>query len=806
MAIETIQVASEAEFQSAIGAIGDGGVIEMLSGTYVAPPSGFVISNAGKSFSVQEASGATVVLTGIGSRPVLLLTNSSPGTGHSVVFVDLTFANGYSNQNGTGAGVTVSAANATFINCTFQNNVAAASTTGGGGVFAWGGSEIHFSDCIWIANTSTNEGGGLRVSDSKAFVHNSTFTDNRTNVQQHRNSAAGGGIHVTNGTLHVSNTRFSGNRAGCVGGAIFGLGNWREPAESPSSDILISNSTFVDNAVIPYSGITCAFTPVGGAIHTEDQTTLEVFSSRFESNAAAIGGAISQYRSITNIFDSQFFENDATGSTTKGFGGAIMSNSNDANDSSTGYGTVNRRSASLTIEDTLFVGKRDGTGSNSLKGGCIFVEGDMARSYGSPVVPNMDDAITNRATVRIRRCVFSQCRVAEDGVTVGTGAGGALEIGHADLEIADSILSANAATGSSQSSGGGIRILYESTALLQDTTFAHNIAGTRSGAVHIFGSSVDINRCEFYGNQVFDGGAGSVVWARPAPQGWYWSLGGGSFENPDVNVSGSILGSTFVDNSAIDIEERDFDLGPINDLTYFDNRFFDSTSDTIVFRNELEGTATAASLNSMTVGRSGAANTIKSPDSDNDVLSSQPKLGSLRAAPRSIFGTNAAGDPPPPTDAFLASVWSGGSATIDGTPLAGTSGTDLRSASSGGHTLLVSGASFTDSVNAAAVPSISLSANPDVITRGSTADLEWVTWSGTHLATNIDRGIQLGSSAASGEVAVTPSETTTYHVHILAEEGGAWETATVWVNDPLLTIFSDGFESSSASEWSSQQP
>ena len=277
-ALEIIQVANGSALQSALGTVGEGGTIEMLSGTYVAPLGGFIISNAGKSFTISQAAGATVTLTGSGSVPVLILMNASAGTGDSVVFRDLTFDSGYSNQNGVGAGVTVSAADATFIGCTFQNNVTDAGTTGGGGVFAWGGSVVHFSNCVWSNNTSTNEGGGLRVDESKAFVHDSRFVDNRTNVSGHRNSAAGGGIHISNSTLRISNTRFSGNRAGCVGGAVYAIGNWSDPVTNPSADLLITNSTFTDNAVIPDAGVSCVFAPVGGAIHTEDQTTSKVVS------------------------------------------------------------------------------------------------------------------------------------------------------------------------------------------------------------------------------------------------------------------------------------------------------------------------------------------------------------------------------------------------------------------------------------------------------------------------------------------------------------------------------------------------
>jgi len=47
----------------------------------------------------------------------------------------------------------------------------------------------------------------------------------------------------------------------------------------------------------------------GGAIHSEAQTTMKIFNSRFTTNYADAGGAISSYQAIIEINDSEFLGN-----------------------------------------------------------------------------------------------------------------------------------------------------------------------------------------------------------------------------------------------------------------------------------------------------------------------------------------------------------------------------------------------------------------------------------------------------------------------------------------------------------------
>src|SRR6266496_273870 len=86
----TFHVPADGTLQQGIGAIPDGGVIEVSAGTYFAPANGFQIVNQNKSFTIRGV--GAVVLSGNGVSRVLQLTNGKP-----VIFESLTFASGLSS-------------------------------------------------------------------------------------------------------------------------------------------------------------------------------------------------------------------------------------------------------------------------------------------------------------------------------------------------------------------------------------------------------------------------------------------------------------------------------------------------------------------------------------------------------------------------------------------------------------------------------------------------------------------------------------------------------------------------------------
>ena len=118
------------------------------------------------------------------------------------------------------------------------------------------------------------------VFGSDAFVHNSQFLNNRTNLPMHRSTSSGGGLGVVTDVgapdqsrLRVSNTRFEGNQAGFVGGGLYSLGRWVDPVSSPRTVVLVANSTFENNLAIRDVFLPAALPTEGGGLHAEDQVT-----------------------------------------------------------------------------------------------------------------------------------------------------------------------------------------------------------------------------------------------------------------------------------------------------------------------------------------------------------------------------------------------------------------------------------------------------------------------------------------------------------------------------------------------------
>ncbi|MEM8930527.1 MAG: hypothetical protein AAGE94_05100 [Acidobacteriota bacterium] len=776
--------------QTAINGAASGDIIEIAAGTYNGT---FLINgaNANKSLTLRAAEGAVVTFSGGGSVPILRYQKNGVNDA-SIVFQSITFANGRSTTNGIGGGVTITRGNATFIDCTFENNVAAPSNTGGGAIFSFDQSTLHVYGSHFENNSTPNAGGGVRVGDGTlAMIHDSTFIGNSTSVAGHIRGAAGGAIHMTNAELRISNSRFEGNRAGCVGGAVFNLGSpWVDPVDTPKGTSWIVNSTFLDNSTVPFGGLPCDFTPVGGAVHSENQVELFVVNSRFEKNYSTTGGAITQYRSKMTIDRSVFRGNYATGaSSSQGFGGTIMSNSNDAVDETTEpSGTTDRPSSTLTIKDSLVQGRFDTIGTTSVNGGCLWTEGDANRTYGRFGVPVQGSAATNRADVTIDRTIFADCDVAN----AGSGAaikGGAITASHTDLRLTDVLIFDSEAPGG----GGCLWILLDTEANITDSTFAY-CSGDFGGAINASGSILNVSTSEFFGNEADL--QGSAIWSAEADD----ALTG----LPDMDARGTVQTSTFSDNgdggNLPDIYERDRTGAgqPINRMRYLNNEFFDAGNGR-VFHNGLAAQQTATGINSLSIAHPQVPATIDK-GSGNSALGAKPNLGAILAKPGGILPTTAAGDASPTAPSYLGFAWSGSSATLDGGGLGGDT-TGLQTDGAGVHTLAVGGAtSVMATISNAPAPAATFDVTPPFVDVGQSGDLSWSTTGGTFVDMAIDRGVA-ATSAASGTVSISPLTTTEYQLYLLTEEGGTNETETFFVGEIPGLIFSAGFEDNDTLEW-----
>lgn len=682
---QLVRVPQDADFQTAVNTVADGGVIELAAGTYAAPARGFAIANERKGFTVRAAGAA--VLDGGGANLLLRYENGQRSRGKLVVFEGITFRNGASLTEGYGA-VTLNAAEARFVGCAFESNTATGKTSGGGAVRVLDGSDATFVGTVFRGNSSLNRGGAIEAIVSTVTIQGGELTDNRVNLPGHKASAAGGAVYLVDSTLRVSGARFQGNQAGWVGGAIYGYGRWADPVSTPQTLVQVSRSTFSANSAggtIPPPSPT-----TGGAIHVEDQSSLEVDSSVFTNNVAELGGAIDSYRALAEVRGSWFQGNRAplTG-TSPGAGGAIFASSVDFADGSTGFGAINRRSARLILADTLL----QGGGTVAHTGGCVLVAGDESRAFGTNGVPAAGTLEENRARVEMRRTVFSDCDVspAPQG---GDGTGGAIQAVLVDLLLEDSLVMDSHA----QTAGGGLALERDSAGVISGTTFANDSAQF-GGAIFLHGSTAQVAGSTFLGNQAVD--HGSAIYTNPLTHPVF-----------PRNAGGLVSGSTFSGNVGTVLWDSDPGAGLVNSVRYHGNRFFPGNS---VYGSNSTGFATLSveQLN----GRSDKS------DGTNVRLSGPPRLGTVLAVPPFL----GAGAPGSGGRSFLAYAWSGGSATLAGRTLSAKAGL-LEATAAGDQALSVDGGA----VDATRIAASACTSGPSLCLNGDrfVAEVSWKDFQG----------------------------------------------------------------------------
>ncbi len=781
-AVEILRVPTDVStLQDAIGQISNGGIIEMEDGSYSAPSGGWRILNPNKHFTIRAASGATVILDGGNSQPVINYQATAAALQGAVVFEDLIISNGLSTADGMAGGVTMYKARATFFGCTFKENVCNASTTAGGGVGVFDSSEAVFSGCTWIGNIAKNGGGAGSIYNGIAHVYESQVIDNRCNVSDHRPSSTGGAFAVVYGWLWVANTRFEGNQAGFAGGAIYTLAPWAEPWDQPLTEAVIANCTFVENVAVPDPVVTTPSPTEGGAIHAEDQCQVTAYNSRFVNNNANLGGAVSGYRSKINIESSVFQGNYAeiVGSSC-GTGGSIKVHSNDS-----GSGTTNYPSVSLTVRDTWFQGAYGGVSVNAQSAGGINSLGDSKRNYGLSGSPVIGNPSVNRATVVLENIVFTDFFVEKNGLNC-SGLGGSLTASLVDLEMQNGLVMASSALGTG-ASGGGLRIVIESDAAISGFTLAQNMADKFGAGVYAQAVNITMDDCNFIENEILTPQFGAAIFNGPAVD----------LYDQDFDVTGTISNSTFSDNYGMPVSEDDHDEGPINAVQYNGNTFYNVTYGEQIYKNPITTKLTVAELNDVVVTRdNGVPSTVKSL-LDNTWVPSALTVKKIMGLPPTIIPAAAAGDPETSTKSYLGYAWQG-SATLDGNPV--SNGIGMQEATVGVHTLTVDGEPTSVEIRPGPLPDATFSASPAFISSGQDSELSWATTGGVYLGMYINLGVDF-VAGSSGATSVSPTVTTTYHLWVFTEEGVTEQSVTVWVDEVPGQIFTDGFESGDFTLW-----
>jgi hypothetical protein len=667
-------------FAVALTKVADGGVIELAAGVYPTPPSGFLINNPRKGFTVRAAAGAAVAFDGGGSRALLRYVNSDRSRGKRVTFQRIAFQNGAGVPGNGSGGVLLSAAEAVFQGCTFVNNRSGAAVAGGGAARVIAGSSATFINSSFRGNSSPLRGGAIEVISSQLTVWGGELAANRTNLPGHNPGSFGGAIMAIDSAVSVSGVRFTGNQAGWVAGALYAIGNWDR-----GSSVTVANSTFTANLAVADPCCESTEQTEGGAIHVEDLTALRISGSFFQGNQAELGGGISSYRADIEVRDSVFQANRRSGTDPAGgWGGTIAAFSNDGSDE-----PVDLRPARLVISRSLIQGGVPAPTAS----GCLLVEGDAPRLYGERGVSPAGTAAENRARVEIKESVFWDCDA--DPLPDGTsGMGGALSGNLIDLHLEDSMFLDSDVRGSS-SGGGAVALRGDSSAVILRTTFAHNTAQKWGGALFVSGSAVQADGCRFLGNDVVPGtferlpdSRGAAIYSQP--------LIGGAHPR---NVSGVVSNSVFADNLGIPVWDVEPVDGPVNDMRYDGNLFVPALfGDKVYVHNTaMPGGANAGELNFLTVFRGARGSVSKSAVANQQVFGLRE--GDLRAVP-SPNGVGAS--PSNPGWSILAYAWSGSGANVASIGLWLRAG--MLEAPPGSYTLTVDGVAVATATARALLP------------------------------------------------------------------------------------------------------
>lgn len=658
--------ADTANLQDAIARVADGGTVEISSGTYSAPVGGFT-NPPGKAMTIQAATGASVILSGGGGHDIFRFTNAKRAEGKPITFIGLRFSDGASPQAFIGGGFTIGEAEAIFKGCSFLNNTT--SKQGGGGALFIAGSVVSFNGCVFIGNTSSTGGGAITALDSRLYIVGCRYTTNRCDLPGHSPNAPGGGVFSFNTQLEISNSVFEDNHAGYVAGAVYGAAPW----DTTEKLVEIKNCLFYNNGALRDASVSFNAPALGGAVHVEENITLNIYSCNFTNNVATQAGAISTYRSVANVDHCLFRGNKALplGTNGEGTGGAILALSAD------GANEPNRRPITLNVTDCVFIGANDGN-PDAKEGGQIFAAGDLNSAYGSPGAGVKQDGTpeSNRAQVTLQRVAFYKSKVDSTNSVPARGSGMQGDFAHIE---ADNVLFLE---GDAGSGSAALEAVNDSVVHLRHCAFQKNSATSFGAAITDFGGELNVSDTTFLDNAYKPSNSGKGVDMVSSP-----NAGGSGGAGTDMTglvtnciFSGSTTGGRIYDGAGTDKR-------PYNLLAYSANQFLPSNDAYI--SDILQPATNVDGLNNFTV-RFDDGSTFKKAPINNLVLRTLPDTGQILSynikAP--VVGDGSGQVITTSLLAFSATT----NCTIDGV----AQGTDgVIDSTSGPHTLVVGAQTFT---------------------------------------------------------------------------------------------------------------
>ena len=437
----------------------------------------------------------------------------------------------FTNNTATAAGSNLSfgggVANfgpASLTRTTFTTNTAQF----GGGLFASGSATV--ADSTFTGNSATQAslgyGGGLAASSVNigsgatapvVTVSGSTFSANTA-------TALGGGVAATNGAVvHLSGSTITGGSAAVEGGGAF------------NSGVMTIDGTHVTNNTSQIgAGI------FNGSGTASDTPNLTVTGSNIDGNNASIGGG-----GVANTEVASLIASTVSNNTTGFQGGGIYNGSSKAFDAPTltltntavdGNDAANVGGGILTLVGATVTAIGGEVSGNSALGGGALAVGDNGKAsfdstdfVGNTATASIGGAIANAGTLSVRRALIDHNTATHTTGVIGLG--GAFYSGTASDNVTTS-LTVDSSTISNNDAWGGAALVTASNGTgdtnvtsINNSTITGNTNGTNVGSIEQF-HPLTITNSTITGNSETGAGvSGALYLVDPA----------------NVSVSGTIL-------------------------------------------------------------------------------------------------------------------------------------------------------------------------------------------------------------------------------------------------------------------------
>ena len=417
----------------------------------------------------------------------------------SASIVNCTFENNFSPDI-AGALLINTSSNVSVSHTTFQKNSAGT----GGAVAVFGHSLLVLSNCSFTRNLASNirrhiienglfgEGGAICIVRSVLKIFQSQFYNNFADM-------AGGSLFCGESLLLIHDSVFQNNIATILtGGAII----------VTHSSLTIEDSSLVNNS-IQYE-----IRNEGGGLAIFTNSTAKIMDVRLFENKGAF--QVEMNCQVT-IFNSSFIDNTGHTISVKNSVYLQMDHCRVLNNSGT---AVYLASSSINITNAKFNHNTEGAlllqeSSEASFCNCSFTDNSASKGGAlSAVASNIEfiacnfigNSATNGGVFSISGNLFLKNCVVTNNTAHGDGGVGYLEE-HSKINITTSIFRKNSALGS-----GGVFRIRNITAIVWNSSFVSNSAGTNGGVIYAeYFSLINTSQTTYYGNKA---GTSGVFYVR----------------------------------------------------------------------------------------------------------------------------------------------------------------------------------------------------------------------------------------------------------------------------------------------------